>query len=119
MQYVGIALAFISLGRAAFSAGSYQWRKSDEITPDDEEESTSVSYSYSTFHFTFMLASFYLASVLTSWQGFSQGNGSNASVLTVDSGMASVWVKVATSWAVFAVYVWTLVSLPCHTIMLS
>jgi len=109
MQYVGIALALISLGRAALSTGSYQWRKSQEIHSYDDDDGTHVTYSYTTFHLTFVLASFYLASVLTDWQGFSQGTATSDTVLTVGNGMASVWVKIATSWAVCIIYIWTLV----------
>ncbi|XP_032228872.1 probable serine incorporator [Nematostella vectensis] len=70
-----------------------------------DDESTSVSYNYSFFHFTFFLASLYIMMTLTNWYS---PQGSDFSKLT--SNWATVWVKISTSWVCLALYAWTLLA---------
>lgn len=70
-----------------------------------DNESTQVAYSYSFFHFTFFLASLYIMMMLTNWYS---PKGSNVETLT--SNMATVWVKMASSWACFLIFTWTLIA---------
>lgn len=70
---------------------------------DDEEGG--IVYNYSFFHAMFMLASFYVMMSLTNWD-----SPSEASVYRLNSNMASVWVKIVSSWICMAIYVWTLVA---------
>ncbi|ETN74193.1 TMS membrane protein/tumor differentially expressed protein [Necator americanus] len=90
----------------------------DPIVPvnDDEESGSSssrrvwdnetegVAYSYSFFHFMFGLASLYVMMTLTSWY-----NPDN-DLTHLNSNMASVWVKIVSSWLCLALYGWTLVA---------
>ncbi|KAL6743751.1 hypothetical protein Aduo_016758 [Ancylostoma duodenale] len=90
----------------------------DVIVPasDDEESAASssrrvwdnetegVAYSYSFFHFMFGLASLYVMMTLTSWY-----NPDN-DLTHLNSNMASVWVKIVSSWLCVALYGWTLVA---------
>jgi hypothetical protein len=75
-----------------------------EVEEHSDEESSDaegpVGYNYSFFHFTFLLASLYLSMVLTGWQTVSNNSEEEQAAFTVDQGMASVWVKVASSWLV-------------------
>ncbi|CAI5452612.1 unnamed protein product [Caenorhabditis angaria] len=69
---------------------------------DNEEEG--VAYSYSFFHFMFALASLYVMMTLTSW--YKPDND----LTHLNSNMASVWVKMVSSWVCVALYSWTLVA---------
>merc|ERR1719427_641077 len=73
-----------------------------------DNEANQVAYNYSFFHFTFFLASLYIMMMLTNWYS---PKGSDFTTLT--SNMATVWVKMASSWVCFAIYVWTLVAPAC------
>jgi len=70
-----------------------------------DNESTEVAYNYSFFHFTYALASLYIMMMLTNWYS---PEGANFKTLT--SSMATVWVKMASSWACFVLFGWTLVA---------
>lgn len=86
----------------------------DDVTPskneegggqqvyDNEEEG--VAYSYSMFHFMFMLAAFYVMMTLTNWYAPSDD------LRSLYSNSASVWVKICSSWLCVIIYVWTLVA---------
>ncbi|KAK0412790.1 hypothetical protein QR680_006412 [Steinernema hermaphroditum] len=69
-----------------------------------DSEKEGVAYSYSFFHFIFGLASLYVMMTLTSWY-----NPSN-DLVDLSSNMASVWVKVVSSWLCIIIYGWTLVA---------
>uniref|UniRef100_A0A1I8A6I3 Serine incorporator 5 n=1 Tax=Steinernema glaseri TaxID=37863 RepID=A0A1I8A6I3_9BILA len=69
-----------------------------------DSEKEGVAYSYSFFHFIFALASLYVMMTLTSWY-----NPSN-DLRNLSSNMASVWVKVVSSWLCIILYGWTLVA---------
>ena len=69
-----------------------------------DNEEVAVAYSYSFFHFMFLLASLYVMMTLTHWLSPS----SDLSGLT--SNMPAVWVKISSSWICILLYVWTLVA---------
>ncbi|KAJ3298903.1 Serine incorporator 3 [Borealophlyctis nickersoniae] len=73
-----------------------------------DDETTSVVYNYSFFHFSFALAAFYMASVLTNWDKFVQGDQPGQTAWELDKGVGGMWVKVATSWMDVVLYTWTL-----------
>lgn len=107
----GVVLTFLSLGYAAFNAGTNSSslfggaNGDNEDEPDSEEDGT--TYNYSLFHFIFILAAMYMAAVLTNWATFSEGS---SNVLFVDYGYTSSWIKIGTSWLVSILYIWTLVA---------
>lgn len=70
-----------------------------------DNEEGQVAYNYSFFHFTFFLASLYIMMMLTNWYS---PEGSDFQTLT--SNMATVWVKMASSWACFIIFIWTLIA---------
>ncbi|KAI8806866.1 serine incorporator/TMS membrane protein [Cladochytrium replicatum] len=78
------------------------WRSNDFI--DDETDGT--VYDYSAFHFVFLLASFYMGSVITNWAQVGAGQGNDQ--FTVDRGFGSMWVKVVATWISSLLYIWTL-----------
>ena len=69
-----------------------------------DNESDGVAYSYSFFHFIFALASLYVMMTLTSW--YKPDND----FTHLNANMASVWVKIISSWLCVALYGWTLVA---------
>ncbi|PIO77426.1 TMS membrane protein/tumor differentially expressed protein [Teladorsagia circumcincta] len=69
-----------------------------------DNETEGVAYSYSFFHFMFGLASLYVMMTLTSW--YNPGND----LTHLNSNMASVWVKIVSSWLCVALYGWTLIA---------
>ncbi|KAJ3088283.1 hypothetical protein HK102_009120 [Quaeritorhiza haematococci] len=66
---------------------------------DDEKDG--VQYSYSFFHFIFLIAAMYLAMLLTNWNTVTLVSGDFA---TVGKSMGAVWVKVVSSWIVLTLY---------------
>ncbi|KAJ3407758.1 hypothetical protein HDU80_007978 [Chytriomyces hyalinus] len=85
-------------------------RPSSLSDPDDEmdDEADGVSYSYTFFHIIFMLASYYLAELITNWEVLTLDDGTGQS--EVEKGWSAVWVKVVSSWIVILLYGWTLVA---------
>jgi len=81
---------------------------SGESVPTDDDgkvydnEREGVAYSYSFFHFIFALASLYVMMTLTSW--YKPDND----LTKLNSNMASVWVKVVSSWLCLGLYTWTM-----------
>lgn len=69
---------------------------------DNEEEG--VVYSWSFFHFMFILATLYVMMTLTNWYS------PNSSIESLNSNEASYWVKIISSWCCVGIYVWTLVA---------
>ena len=67
---------------------------------DNEQEG--VTYSYSFFHFMFFLASLYIMMTITNW-GLPDDN-----FQYTQRSWPAVWVKIASSWACFGLYAWTL-----------
>jgi len=82
----------------------------ESISEESSDEDSGVTYNYSFFHFTFCLAALYLSMVLTNWQTVSKNDTATDSALNVDQGMASVWVKVVSSWLVLVLYLWTIIA---------
>ncbi|KAM4549714.1 serine incorporator 1-like [Fundulus diaphanus] len=69
---------------------------------DNEEDG--VTYSYSFFHFSLLLASLYIMMTLTNWYK------PNTDYETMQTAMPAVWVKISSSWLGLALYLWTLVA---------
>jgi len=69
---------------------------------DNEEEG--VAYSYSFFHFMFMLASLYIMMTLTHW--YKPESVDPTKVVNEPS----MWIKIASSWVCILLYGWTLIA---------
>ena len=72
-----------------------------------DDDTTAVTYSYSFFHGIFVLATLYIAMLLTDWASLS---GSDDATINVGRGWASVWVKIVSSWIVMTLYTWSLIA---------
>ncbi|XP_012139131.1 serine incorporator TMS1 isoform X6 [Megachile rotundata] len=69
---------------------------------DNEEES--VAYNWSFFHLMFALATLYVMMTLTNWYK------PNSNLDTLNSNVASMWVKIISSWMCLGLYVWSLIA---------
>ncbi|XP_073985176.1 serine incorporator TMS1 isoform X2 [Rhodnius prolixus] len=69
-----------------------------------DNESDGVAYSWSFFHVMFGFATLYVMMTLTNWYK------PNSSLDTINSNAASMWVKMLSSWACLALYIWTLIA---------
>uniref|UniRef100_H2YQ96 Serine incorporator 5 n=1 Tax=Ciona savignyi TaxID=51511 RepID=H2YQ96_CIOSA len=77
-----------------------------------DDESDAVSYSYSFFHFIFMLTSLYVMMSLTGWFTPTDVQQTLEGSL-VNGNNAAMWVKISTAWAGIIIYVWTLIAPAC------
>lgn len=69
---------------------------------DDEEDT--VTYSYTFFHFMFLLATLFIMMTLTRWYRPSTEK------VTLNGSDAAVWVKIVASWVCLMIYFWSLVA---------
>eukprot|EP01097_Dermamoeba_algensis_P001212 TRINITY_DN1459_c0_g1_i2.p2 TRINITY_DN1459_c0_g1~~TRINITY_DN1459_c0_g1_i2.p2 ORF type:complete len:166 (-),score=44.51 TRINITY_DN1459_c0_g1_i2:134-631(-) len=76
----------------------------EESFEDDEKEGPVYNYTY--FHVVFMLGAMYMSELISNWSVIKVDDNNNS--VAVDSGMVSVWIKIATSWVVILLYIWTL-----------
>lgn len=68
-----------------------------------QNEADGVIYSYSFFHFVFCLAALYITMQLTNWY-----RPAESDLNRFNLNWATVWVKMASSWACIIFYLWTL-----------
>jgi len=121
--WVGFLLAVFSIIWNSFRAASAnlggkpsstEVKDPQSVIPDEEQEEENkkddepATYSYSYFHFTFLLASMYLGMILTNWNvGAVAGTDFQKGL---DSGTVAVWVKMGSQWMCMLLYLWSLVA---------
>ncbi|XP_059048953.1 probable serine incorporator isoform X2 [Achroia grisella] len=81
--------------------GGEAGRGGDELKVFDNE-GEGVAYSWTFFHVVFALATLYIMMTLTNWYN-------PRSELSKEN-MASMWVKITSSWLCVGLYIWTLVA---------
>lgn len=64
-----------------------------------------LPYRPDIFHGVYALASMTMGMVLTNWSPL----GTSAQ-LSIDQGVIALWVKIASSWATAALYIWTVIA---------
>ncbi|KAM3966762.1 serine incorporator TMS1 isoform 2-T2 [Aphomia sociella] len=67
-----------------------------------DNEAEGVTYSWTFFHVVFALATLYIMMTLTNWY--------NPSSELSKENMASMWIKITSSWMCVGLYIWTLVA---------
>ncbi|GAB6019232.1 Membrane protein tms1 [Chamberlinius hualienensis] len=85
------------------SHGSGDEESGDNKVWDNEDEG--VAYSWSFFHVVFALATLYVMMTLTNWY-----KPNTARITEMSANIASVWVKIISSWLCLLIYTWTLVA---------
>lgn len=100
IMYVGIILTIFSLAYSAMTTGT-----SDSFPQISDTDATG-EYNFSLFHFSFVMASFYTASVITKWGV--PVDAAEYYIMTYN--YAGVWVKVGTSWICVLLYLWVLLA---------
>lgn len=78
-------------------------------TESSETEKGSIGYSYSFFHLVLAFGAAYVCMLLTSWSVLSPDNDGGGGI-QVDSGKASMWVKIVSSWLALFLYTWTVIA---------
>lgn len=83
-------------------------------TPDDDELA-GTKYNYTFFHVIFFMAACYLAMLLTDWQFVHVGRPVDAGegkarMVYLGVSSASMWIRIASSWACAALYAWSLLA---------
>ncbi|XP_022821929.1 probable serine incorporator isoform X2 [Spodoptera litura] len=73
-----------------------------EETKVFDNESDGVAYSWTFFHVVFALATLYIMMTLTNWY--------NPSSQLSKENVASMWIKITSSWLCVGLYIWTLVA---------
>lgn len=66
-------------------------------------------YSYSFFHFVFVIVAFYLAMVITDWS-IMEADLSSPNGVKIVHGFGAMWAKIITSWVCSLLYLWTLIA---------
>ncbi|KAL9114515.1 MAG: hypothetical protein Q9227_001596 [Pyrenula ochraceoflavens] len=100
--------------RAAVEAGSIPASALDESDDESDDghdvrddERNSTQYNYSLFHFVFLLATTWVATLLT--QGFDRDHVGGDFTPVGRTYWAS-WVKIISAWICYAMYIWTLIA---------
>jgi serine incorporator 1/3 len=92
-------------GEGAYAGDEEEARGAGARRVDDDH--AVASYNYSQFHFVFVLATMYLATLLTDWAALT---GREDASTHIGKGWASAWVRVVSSWLSHGLYMWTLVA---------
>lgn len=79
----------------------------EEGMPFEEEESQYTKYNYVLFHIIFFLATQYIAALLTINVASESGEGG---FVPVGRTYFNTWLKIASSWVCYGLYLWTLVA---------
>lgn len=118
MVYSGILLTFVALGYSAFSTGSSSFfmepvaidEEGNTADGSNDDEADVVVYDYSYFHFTMVLAAFYMAMIVSDWsvaEGTAPGSQEDIKIV---HGFGAMWAKIVMSWLCTVLYLWTLVA---------
>lgn len=114
LGFFAVAATIISVAYSAYSTGASSHKltstspnlpttiSTSDVDGGGEEEVT--EYNYALYQFVFLCASLYTALMITDWKKPLITEG----FLNLVDTRLSFWVKIATSWAVAALYIWSL-----------
>ncbi|CAB3988983.1 probable serine incorporator [Paramuricea clavata] len=114
---VGLVVTFVMIIYASLkTSGSADKFTTNSTAPDTDEEKgkvvndeeDEVIYSYSFFHFVYLLAALYIMMVMTNWVEPDHSDTEN-----VQGTWGAFWVKIVTGWVCVVVYLWTLIAPIC------
>lgn len=76
------------------------------VKPEEDNDEDDELFNYTFFHVCFTLATCYMAMLITNWMMVSSGDSDSNYV--IDRSIASMWVKVTSSWVAHILYIWSL-----------
>lgn len=94
-------------------AAAVDGEESEVAAVEESNADEPVRYNYSFFHFIFTLAAMYICMLMTNWQvvkSQAPADINMGATITIDQSMASVWIKVASSWLVGLLFSWSLIA---------
>ena len=71
-----------------------------------------VNEQYYLFHIIMMIASIYMAMLLTDW-GTKKGDNEGTTTINITGGTTGMWVKITSQWITIVLYSWTLIARRC------
>ncbi|CDZ97606.1 vacuolar transmembrane tms1p [Phaffia rhodozyma] len=82
---------------------------SSPVGEDRDDERNFTKYNYSWFHIIFILASMYVAGLLTDWKVVysASSEDSNADVY-IGRSESAMWMRIVSSWLCMGMYLWSL-----------
>ena len=84
--------------------------ESDSGNNAKDDERTSTQYSYALFHFIFLLATMWVATLLTQKFKADDSGPPSQDFEPVGRTYWASWVKIVSAWICYAIYTWTLVA---------
>lgn len=109
-------LAAVEAG--SLPASALQEAETDGDEDDDEDninneanddEKSGTKYNYSWFHVVFILASMYVAMLLTDWNKIQSGseNENGDELIRIGRSPAAMWVRMISAWLCYFIYMWS------------
>lgn len=105
---------------AAVAAGSLPASALEEEDEDDEpaapadDEREGTRYNYTWFHLVFVMATMYVAVLLTDWnvvKGVADAVGEGeATPVKIGRSVLAMWMRIVSSWVCLALYAWSLLA---------
>lgn len=80
---------------------------------EKDDETIKVRYHYSSFHLIFVLATMYVAMLLTHWNIVTrsgQSSNDNATPVKIGHSTVTMWMRIISSWVCMFLYAWTLIA---------
>jgi len=87
--------------------------REDFGSQDKDDETIKVRYHYSSFHFIFVLATMYVAMLLTHWNIVTRSgheSDDHATPVKIGHSTATMWMRIISSWVCMVIYAWTLIA---------
>lgn len=87
--------------------------REDFGSQNKDDETIKVRYHYSSFHFIFVLATMYVAMLLTHWNIVTRSgheSDDHATPVKIGHSTATMWMRIISSWVCMAIYAWTLIA---------
>ncbi|KAL3678925.1 hypothetical protein R1sor_021881 [Riccia sorocarpa] len=103
LTILSFLIAFGAIVMSTFSTGIDS--KAFSFKTDEDPSEDKVPYGYGFFHFVFAMGSMYFAMLLIGWNLHQ-----TAHKWSIDTGWASVWVKIVNEWLAAALYIWTMIA---------
>lgn len=105
---------------AAVAAGSIpasaleEEDEDDEVAAPSDDEREGTRYNYTWFHLVFVMATMYVAVLLTDWnvvKGVADAVGEGeATPVKIGRSVLAMWMRIVSSWVCLALYAWSLLA---------